>query len=93
MARVNVFLKEDLLKAIDQEAARASTSRSALLQAALQGYLDARQREREADERHRAMAEACKRMDRLAEKLGSWDATRVIRQARDSRARKLGRRR
>jgi predicted nucleic acid-binding protein len=78
VARVNVFLRDDLLKAIDQEAARSSSSRSALLQAALKGYLEAREREREASERRRAMEDACRRIDRVAERLGRWDPARVI---------------
>jgi metal-responsive CopG/Arc/MetJ family transcriptional regulator len=87
VARVNVFLRDDLLKAIDQEAARSSSSRSALLQAALKGYLEAREREREASERRRAMEDACRRIDRVAERLGRWDPARVIRRARETRAR------
>ena len=47
MARVNVFLKDDLLKAIDAEAADSRTKRSALIQKALLEYLEARRRERE----------------------------------------------
>jgi metal-responsive CopG/Arc/MetJ family transcriptional regulator len=90
MARVNVFLKDDLLKDVDAEAARSSTSRSALLQTALRAYLEARRREREADQRRKAMEEACKKIDRVAEKLGRWDPTRIIRRARDTRGRKAG---
>jgi metal-responsive CopG/Arc/MetJ family transcriptional regulator len=93
MARVNVFLQDDLLKDIDREAARSSTSRSALLQAALRNYLDAREREREADQQRRAMEEACQRIDRVAERLGRWDPTRIIRRARDTRGQRAGRRR
>lgn len=92
MARVNVFLKEELLKAVDREAAASSVNRSALLQRALKAYLEARQGEREAEERRQRMDEACKRIDRVAERLGRWDPTGVIRRARDTRGRKRGRR-
>ncbi|MFQ5829430.1 MAG: ribbon-helix-helix protein, CopG family [Candidatus Methylomirabilia bacterium] len=85
MARINVFLKDDQLKALDSEAGRAGMSRSAFLQAALLKYLDIRRREREEAEAQRRMDEACKRMDELAEKLGDWDPVRIIREFRDSR--------
>lgn len=86
MARVNVFLKEELLKAIDAEAAESRTNRSALIQSALTGYLEARGKEREEAGIRREMEEACRGMDALAEKLGSWDPVQVIREFRDSRA-------
>ena len=76
---------DDLLKAIDAEAAGSRISRSALIQAALKGFLEARRREREEAERRRGMEEACRGMDTLAEKLGSWDPVKVIREFRESR--------
>ena len=85
MARVNVFLKDDLLKAVDTEAADAGTNRSALIQAALTEYLETRQKAREAAEAQRRMDDACKKMDALAQKLGSWDPVKIIRGFRDSR--------
>ena len=87
MARVNVFLKEELLKAIDAEVAESRTNRSALVQSALTRYLDARRKEREEAETRREMEEACRGMDALADKLGNWDPVKVIREFRDSRAR------
>ena len=60
MARVNVFLKDELLKAIDAEAAQSRTNRSALIQSVLTGYLEARRREREEAEIRREMEEACR---------------------------------
>jgi post-segregation antitoxin (ccd killing protein) len=86
MARVNVFLKDDLLRALDAEARQAGTNRSALVQAALGHYLDTRAREREQAETRRRVDEACERMDALAGKLGAWDPVRIIRRFRDSRA-------
>lgn len=86
MARVNVFLKEDLLQAIDAEAAQSRVNRSALIQAALAAFLQARQKEREEAEIRREMEEAGRGMDDLADKLGSWDPVKVIREFRDSRS-------
>ena len=40
MARINVFLKDDLLKAVDAEARLTGTKRSALIQGALERHLD-----------------------------------------------------
>ncbi len=87
MARVNVFLSADLLKAVDAEARRAGMKRSAFIQAALTGHLEACQRTREAEEAQRRADEACRKMDALAEKLGSWDPVEIIRTFRDRRAR------
>lgn len=86
MARINVFLKEDLLQAIDAEAAESRLSRSATIQAALKGYLETRRRAREEEQRRREMEAASQGMDALAEKLGSWDPVKVIRDFRDTRA-------
>ena len=85
MARVNVFMSDDLLKALDAEAGREGITRSALLQKAAEAYLNQAKREREQVERRRAMEEACTRMDKLAEKLGDWDPVPIIRQFRDAR--------
>ena len=86
MARINVFLKDDLLKAVDSETERAGTNRSALIQAALAAYLETRRRAREEAESQRRMDDACKRMDAIAEKLGSWDPVSIIREFRDVRS-------
>lgn len=86
MARVNVFLKDDLLAAIDRAAAEARVNRSALVQLALTRYLDLRRDEREAAARKREMDEAVRQMDALADKLGDWDPGKVIREFRDSRS-------
>jgi len=84
MARVNVFLSDDLLKAMDEEAEREGITRSALIQAALSKYLTARRKAREEEERQRRMEEACREMDKLADKLGNWDPVAIIRRFRDS---------
>ncbi len=85
MARVNVFLSDDLLKAVDAEANASGVGRSTLVQAALNRYLDDRRREREETERRRDMELACRGIDALAEKLGAWDPVKVIREFRDNR--------
>src|SRR5262245_1159258 len=87
MARVNVFLQDDLLEQIDNEAESAQTNRSALIQMALTAYLEARRKEREEARIREDRKEASRRMDKLAEKLGDWDPVRVIREFRDSRSR------
>lgn len=84
MARVNVFMSDDLLKAIDAEAEQEGTNRSALLQKAAEAYLLQARQQREEAERRRKMEEACKRMDRLAKKAGDWDPVAIIRKFRDS---------
>jgi len=87
MARINVFLKADLLKAVEAEVEQAGTNRSALIQAALSRYLEIRRKDREEAEAQRRMDEACKKMDTLAEKLGHWDPIKVIRGFRETRYR------
>ena len=84
MARVNVFLQDELLDQINREAEEEETNRSALIQAALEEYLQAKRKKREEEERRKKMKEACERMDRLAKKLGRWDAQAIIRESRDT---------
>jgi hypothetical protein len=86
MARVNIFLTDELLNEIDAEAADSHVGRSSLVQAALRSFLDARRREREETKLRGEMAEACRGMDTLAEKLGVWDPVKVIREFRENRA-------
>ena len=85
MARVNVFMSDDLLKAVDSQAEMEKINRSALLQKAAEGYLEQVRKEREEAERRRKMQEACRKMDELAAKLGDWDPVAIIRQFRDAR--------
>ena len=84
MARVNVFLKDELLDQINREAEEEETNRSALIQAALEDYLRAKRERREEEEKRKKMREAPERMDRLAKKLGRWDAQAIIRKFRDT---------
>ena len=86
MARVNVFLPDELLQAIDAEAEESHIGRSTLVQSALSRYLDAVRREREAARVTQEMDDACRGMDALADKLGPWDPVKVIREFRETRA-------
>lgn len=86
MARINIFMKEDLLQAVDAEAAESHLSRSALIQSALNAFLEVRRQAREQEQRRREMEAASRGMDALAEKLGNWDPVGVIRGFRDTRA-------
>ena len=84
MARVNVFLKDELLDEINEEAKEEGTNRSALIQAALEKYIENKRREREDEEKRKKMQEASRKMDALAKKLGKWDPQATIRKFRDS---------
>jgi metal-responsive CopG/Arc/MetJ family transcriptional regulator len=84
MGRVNVFLKDKLLDEINQEAKEEGTNRSALIQTALEKYMETRRREREEEEKRKKMQEASRKMDALAKKLGKWDAQTTIRKFRDT---------
>ena len=86
MARVNVFLPDQLLQAIDAEAEESHIGRSRLVQFALAQYLDAIRREREEARLKQEMNDACRGMDALAEKLGPWDPVKMIREFRETRA-------
>ena len=85
MARVNIFIGEDLLQDADAEANRQGMKRSALFRKALVRYLEEQRQSREEAEAHRRMEGACRRMNAIAEKLGDWDPTKVIRDFRDRR--------
>ena len=83
MGRVNVFLKDQLLDEINEEAKEEKTNRSALIQTALENYIKAKRRGREEEEKRKKMQEASRKMDALAKKLGKWDAQKIIRKFRD----------
>lgn len=84
MARVNVFLKDELLRAVDQEAGESSLNRSACVQEALKRYLIEQKRAREEADARRRMESACNKMDALAKKFGKWDGVSTIRAFRDA---------
>jgi metal-responsive CopG/Arc/MetJ family transcriptional regulator len=83
LARINVFLKDELLDEINREADAEETNRSALIQTALEEYLRAKKRRREEEEKRKKMQEASRKIDALAMKLGAWDAQAIIRRFRD----------
>ena len=84
MARVNVFLKDDLLVEINREADIEKTNRSSLIQTALEKYLEAKRHEREEKEKRKKMQEASHKIDELAKELGNWDGVAIIRRFRDT---------
>ena len=84
MARVNVFLKDELLDEINEEAKDEGTNRSALIQTALEKYIEAKRHQREEEEKRKKMQEASRKMDALAKKLGKWDPQTIIRKFRDT---------
>jgi metal-responsive CopG/Arc/MetJ family transcriptional regulator len=84
MGRVNVFLKDKLLDAINKEVKEEGTNRSAFIQTALERYIEAKRRGREEEEKLRKMQEASRKIDALAKKLGKWDPQATIRKFRDT---------
>jgi metal-responsive CopG/Arc/MetJ family transcriptional regulator len=84
MVRVNIFLKDKLLNQIDQEAREEGTNRSALIQTALEKYMDAKQRERGEKEERKKMQEASRKIDALAKRLGRWNPEAIVRKFRNS---------
>lgn len=85
MARINIFLPDEQLKAFDQEAEAEGVSRSGLIQKAMETYLEKVGREQEEARQRDQMAEACRSMDKLAQKLGNWDPVPIVRFHRDTR--------
>jgi metal-responsive CopG/Arc/MetJ family transcriptional regulator len=84
MGRVNVFLKDKLLDEINKEAKEEGTSRSELIQTALEKYFEGKQRDREEQEKRKKMEDTSHKMDALAKKLGKWDPQATIRKSRDA---------
>jgi metal-responsive CopG/Arc/MetJ family transcriptional regulator len=83
MGRVNVFLKDELLDEVNEEAKEEGTNRSALIQIALEKYIEGKRRGRKEEEKRKKMQEASRKMDTLAKKLGKWDPQPIIRKFRD----------
>ena len=83
MTRVNVFFSDQLLDEIDRQAREEEITRSALIQVALEKYIEAKRRGREDGERRKKMQDASCRMDALAKRLGNWDPQAPIRKSRD----------
>lgn len=77
MSKVMISLPEDLLAEIDTEAKRRSTSRSALLASAARRELARRDPEQ--------LTEAIARSERRFDRAGTFEATDLVRDDRDSR--------
>lgn len=84
MNRVNVFLKDKLLDEINREVKEEKTNRSALIQAALEKYIEAKRREREEEKKRNKTREASCKINELAKELGDWDPIPIIRRFRDT---------
>jgi len=84
MTRISVFLKDELLEKINEEAKEEGTNRGALIQTALEKYIEGKRQGREEEERRKKMREASKKMDALAKKLGKWGPQATIRKFRDT---------
>jgi len=84
MGRVNVFLKDKLLDEINEEAKEEKTTRSALIETALENYIEAKRRDRAHEEKQKEMDEAAHKIDALAKKMGNWNAQKIIRKYRRS---------
>jgi hypothetical protein len=85
MARVNIFLSDELLKKFNQEAKTEGVSRSELIQRAMEAYLEKAKQEREEMQKRVRMEEASRTMDQLAKKFGDWDPVPIVRFYRDTR--------
>jgi hypothetical protein len=77
MARINVFLEEDLLNRINKRA--GPKKRSAFIQKAVVEYFN----KLEEDERRKKMEKASRQIDQLALRFGDWDPASLIRKFRD----------
>ncbi len=84
MSRVNVFLKDKLLDEIDEAAKKQGTDRSAIIEAAVEEYLQAKRRNRQEEEKRKKMLKAAGKIDALAKNLGKWDPQLTIRKHRDT---------
>jgi metal-responsive CopG/Arc/MetJ family transcriptional regulator len=84
MARVNVFLNDQLLDEINRQAKEEGINRSALIQAAVEKYIEAKRRGRQEAQKRGKMQDASRKMDALAKKLGEWDPQATIRKFRDA---------
>ena len=71
MARINVFLKDELLEEINREAEAEETNRSSLIQSALEEYLRGKKRQREEQEKRKNDAGSLPEDGCLSQKIGS----------------------
>jgi metal-responsive CopG/Arc/MetJ family transcriptional regulator len=71
MARVNLFVPDELLKAINVAAKQAKLRRSAWLQRAAEAYIAQQEAERQVRERREQAEDVMKRIDAFATRLGT----------------------
>jgi hypothetical protein len=83
MGWVKVFLKDKLLDVINEKAKEERSSRSALIQTALEKYIEGKRRDREEQQKRNKMEDAARKMDALAKKLGKWNPQATIRKFRE----------
>ena len=83
MARINVFLTDQLLTDINAEAKEEGTNRSALIQAALESHIQRKRLERQEEERQKAMQEASLKMDATPYHLYFVESANAVERARE----------
>jgi metal-responsive CopG/Arc/MetJ family transcriptional regulator len=74
VVKINVSISKAVLEKLDEAARDSKTSRSAFLARAVEHYIQNREEEKELARRRRA----ADRITRIAEKIGSWDATAEV---------------
>ena len=79
VVKINVSIREDVLKKLDEAAGEAKTSRSAFLTEAVEHYLQEKEEDRKRQQRRRA----ADKIDRIREKYGPWDGTAEVLKWRD----------
>ena len=84
MARVTIFLSDQLLDEVNRHVKQEGINRSALIRTALEKYIEAKRRVREEEQKRKKMQDACRKMDALAKKLGNWDPQATIRKFRNA---------
>lgn len=84
MARINLYLNDELLAQIYREAKLEGISRGGLVQKTVIQYFEAKRKAREEEEKRKKMQEASRKIDELAKKLGDWDPGAIIRRFRDN---------
>ena len=71
-----------MLEQINEEAKEEKTTRSALIETALEKYIETKRRDRAEEKKRKKMHKAARKMDSLAKKLGKWNAQKIIRKYR-----------
>jgi metal-responsive CopG/Arc/MetJ family transcriptional regulator len=79
VVKINVSLPSEVLRELDSAAVQSCTSRSAFLVRAIKHYLEEKEEEKQRERR----LLAAKQITRIAEKIGTWDATAEVLKWRD----------